>query len=258
MNTRRLTTAGVALVAAMSFGLAGCSGNASTGGATDSSPSASSAAPQLEPSEELSAAAQKLNQDTAKTTFTMAGVTGTGAVDPTAKKLRMTMNLGAGNQSIKTEMIVLSNDVYLRLDGVPNLSGKWLHVDATKLAAGNQLRQMSSGDPVGATNLLSSVTDVQRVGEHSFQGTLDFTKSPTVDKRALQTLGDKAKAVPFTAKTDEQGRLTELTVDMDSVQAGLGELKATYSDFGTPVTVEKPAASEVEEASADVLRSFGG
>jgi hypothetical protein len=254
MNTRRLTTAGIALVAAVSFGLVGCSSSDSTGGA-ESTPSA---APQLEPREELRAAAEKLNQDTAKVNFTMTGVTGNGAVDPVAKKLQMSMNLGTGGQSMKMDMRVLSTDVYLRMDGMPNLPDKWLHVDATKLAAGNQLRQMSSGDPVGVNNLLDGVAEVQRAGEHSFQGTLDFTKSPTVDQESLKVLGDKAKSVPFTAKTDEQGRLSELTVDMDSVQAGLGELKATYSDFGAPVNVEKPAASEIEEAPADVLRSFGG
>jgi hypothetical protein len=256
MNTRRLTTTGVALVAAVGFGLAGCNSNGSTGGAAD--PTASATTQQLEPREELTAAAQKLNKDTAKINFEMAGFTGNGAIDPAGKKLRMTMNVGAGGQSMKMEMMALNTDVYLKLDGVPNLAGKWLHADASKLASASQLRQLSGGDPIGANNLLNGVTDVQRVSEHSYKGTLDFTKSPTVDQNAVQTLGEKAKKVPFTAETDEQGRLSELTVDLQSIQPALGQMKATYSDFGAAVNVEKPAASEVEEMPADVLRSFGG
>jgi hypothetical protein len=254
MKPRRLTTAGIALLAAVSLGLAGCANNDSTSGA-ESTPSAT---PQLEPREELAAALQKLGQDTAKVAFNMTGFTGTGAIDPAAKKMQLNGSVGVGSQAIKLDMVVLGDDVYLKMAGLPTASDKWLHIDATKLAAGNQLRQMSSGDPIGANNLLNGVVDVQRAGEHSFQGTLDFTKSPTVTEESLKVLGDKAKAVPFAAKTDEQGRLTELTVDMDSIQAGMGELKATYSDFGAPVNVEKPAASEVEEATDDVLRTFGG
>jgi hypothetical protein len=257
MNTRCLTTAGVALVAAISFGLAGCSSNGSTGGTADPTASATSAAPQAEPREELAAAVEKLGTDTAKVDFAMTGVTGSGAVDPAAKKMQMTMTVAAGNQSLKTAMIALDTDLYLRMDGVPNVSGKWLHVDAADLGAGNQLRQWSSGDPIGANNLLSGMADVQRVAEHSFKGTLDFTKSTTVDQKSLSALGDKAKAVPFTAETDEQGRLTELTIDLDSVQAGLGQMRATYSDFGAPVTVEKPAG-QIQEAPAELLRTFGG
>jgi hypothetical protein len=258
MNTRRLTTTGVALVAAIGFGLGGCSSNGSTGGAADPTASATSAASQVEPREELAAAVEKLNDDTAKVTFAMTGFNGTGAIDPAGQKMRLSGEAGLGSQVLKIDMMTLGQDIYMKLDGLPMASDKWQHIDATKLAAGNQLRQMSSGDPIGANNLLKAIADVQRVDEHSFKGTLDFTKSPTVDQQALQALGDKAKAVPFTARTDEQGRLTELTVDMQSIQPGLAPLKATYSDFGAPVDVEKPAASEVEEATDDVLRAFGG
>ncbi|HEX7744324.1 MAG TPA: hypothetical protein VF462_03535 [Micromonosporaceae bacterium] len=255
MNTRRLTTTGVALVAALSLGLTGCN-DGSTGGTAGPAASASSAAPKLEPREELSAAARKLSESTAKIDFGMTGFTGNGVVDPATKKLQMAMNVGVGNQAMKMDIRAVDQDFYLRLEGVPNLSGKWLHIDSSKLPAGSQLQRMRAGDPLGANNLMAGVTEVQRTGEGSLKGTLDLTKSPTADKDAMKMLGDKAKSVPFTAEIDEQGRLTELVIDMESVHAGLGQMKTTYSDFGVPVTVETPAASEVQEAPAELVKGF--
>jgi hypothetical protein len=257
MNTRRLTTAGVALVAAIGFALAGCSSNGSTGGAAAEPTASATSAAQLEPREELAAAIEKLNDETVKVTFAMTGFSGTGALDPAGQKMRLSAETGLGSQIVKINMITLGQDVYMKLDGLPMASDKWQHIDATKLGNGNQLRQMSSGDPIGANNLLKGIADVQRTGEDSFQGTLDFTKAST-DPKTVEALGDKVKAVPFTARTDGQGRLTQLTVDMQSIQPGLGPIKATYSDYGVPVDVEKPAASEVEEATDEVLRTFGG
>jgi hypothetical protein len=257
MNTRRLTTTGVALVAALSLGLTGCGNSGSGGGTASPSASASSAAPTLAPRDELTAAVQKLNEETVKVNFAMTGFSGQGAMDPAAKKMRISGNLGLGGEAMKMDMIVLGEDIYLKMDGLATMSDKWQHIDASKLPAGSQLRQMSGGDPVGANNLLSGVTEVRRVGEGRYQGTLDATKSTAADPEALRVFGDKAKAVPFTASLDERGRLTELTVDMQSLHQSLGQMKTTYSDFGVPVSVEKPAAGQIEEAPAELLRAFG-
>jgi hypothetical protein len=257
MNSRRLTNGGVALVAAFTFGLAGCSSDGSTDGSAGPTAGATSAASQVEAREELAAAVEKLDDDTAKVTFTTAGFSGSGAIDRTGQKTRFTGETSVGSQVMKINMMALGRDVYLKVDGLPMASDKWMHLDATRLGAGNLLRRISSGDPIGANNLLKDVADVQRVDQHNFKGTIDFTKAPNADQQVLQALGDNAKAIPFTARTDEQGRLTELTVDLQSIQPGLGPFKSTYSDFGAPVDVEKPAASEVEEATDDVLRMFG-
>lgn len=260
MNTRRMTTAGVALVAAFGLGLAGCGNDASNGsaGPSASATSATSAAPEPSPLEALSAAAQKLNEQPFKIDFAMTGVNGKGAVDPTTKKLQMTMGIGAGNQAMSFDLLAVEEEFYLRLKNVPQTSGKWLHINARKLADNSQLGMMRSGDPLGTNNLIQGVSDVERNGEGSYQGTLDLTKSTSASAQSLKTLGDKAKAVPFTAKVDEEGRLTEFVVDLESLQAGMGQMKTTYSEFGTPVTVERPPASEVQEAPADVLRALGG
>jgi hypothetical protein len=259
MNTRRLATTGVALVAALSLGVAGCGTNNGTetpaGGA---STSASAAAPQDDALNELTAAAQKLNQDTVKMTMAMSGLNASGAMDPAAKNAKMTMEMGDAGQTMKMDVLVMGQDFYLNMTGVPGMSGKWLHLDSSTLPAGSGLDLMPDGDPGGANNMVKGVVDVKKAGDNAFTGTIDLTKAATANKQSLAVLGDKAKAVPFSAKTDEQGRLVELTVDMSAVQSGLTPLKTTYSDFGTPVSVQKPAASEIQEAPEALRKALGG
>jgi hypothetical protein len=258
MNTRRLATTGVALVAALSLGVAGCGTNTGTETPSGSASTSSSAAAPQGALDELTAAAQKLNQDTVKMTMAMAGLNATGAMDPTAKNAKMSMEMGTDGQTMKMDVLVVGPDLYLNMTGVPGMSGKWLHLDSSKLPNGSGLDLMPGGDPGGANNMVKGVVDVQKDGERGFKGTIDLTKATTANKQSIDVLGDKAKAVPFTAKTDEQGRLVELTVDMSAIQAGLTPLKTTYSDFGTTVSVQKPPASQVQEAPEALIKGLGG
>ncbi|MFD0822971.1 hypothetical protein ACFQ0D_32665, partial [Micromonospora zhanjiangensis] len=210
-----------------------------------------------DPRQELAAAATKLGSDTVKVKMSMAGgLNGSGAMDPAAKKAQMAMNVSAGAQSIKMDIVMLDKDLYLKITGMPNMSNKWMHVDASKVKAGSSLDVMPGGDPAGASKMINSVVDVQRDGEHRFKGTLDLTKAQSANAAALSALGDKAKAVPFTATVDGQGRLTDLTVQMSTLQPGVGDLKTSYSDFGAPVSVNKPPAGQTTEAPSELLNLF--
>jgi hypothetical protein len=247
-QTRRLATASLGLVAALSFGLGGCgtsddkSGTAAptAGGSPTVSATAESAV------DALTAAAEKLNDDTVKVSMTTTGVTSEAQMDPKANKAAVTMTVAAQGRSTNINIVVLDKDVYMKVPGLPNVGNKWMHVDAAKLA-GSSFDIMPQGDPSGANNLIKGVVDVQRDGDNSFKGTLDLTKSPTANKASVQVLGEKAKA-----------RLTGLTVDMSVLDPSLEPLKTTYSGFGSPVTVEQPPASQVVEAPDSVLKTLGG
>jgi hypothetical protein len=259
MMTRRLTVSGLALVTALSFGVAGCknTGTDSAGPAGGASATATSAAPQQDPKEALTAAAGKLGKDTVKVTMKMSGgLDATGAMDPTARKAQLAMNMSAGGQSLKMNVVMVDKDIYLKMTGVPSMPKKWMHIDAAKVKAGGTLDVMPEGDPAGAAKMMNAVVDVQRNGEHGFKGTLDLTKTPSANAAALKTLGDKVKAVPFTATVDDQGRLTDMTVQMSALQPGAGDLKTTYSDFGSPVSIAKPPASQTMEAPKELLGIF--
>jgi hypothetical protein len=253
---RRLTTTGLGLVAALTLGVAGCAKTTGDSATAPTSSPTSAAAPESAV-DSLTAAAETLNNDTVTVTLDTTGLTTQGKLDPKANKATMTMNVTAQGKSTKIEIVTLDKDVYLKVPGTPNIGDKWMHVDVAKLA-GTNFDIMPQGDPAGANNLVKSVVDAQRDGDRGFKGTLDLTKSPTVNKTSIQVLGDKAKAVPFTATTDEQGRLTGLTIDLSAIEPALGTLKTTYSDFGAPVTVTQPAASETVEAPDSLLKALGG
>lgn len=258
MRNRRLAIAGLALAATL--GLTGCG---PLDGQAQPGTGAPAAAEQADPAAALTAAAQKLGEQSLRFDMEMIGaITASGAADPKAGNAQMSMDMGALGKGNKIELRKVGKDLYLKFGGAAGQllssgeSGKpWMHVDASKLPAGSSFNMMSPDDPAGTKAMISAMTKVERVGERGFKGTLDLAKSPTYNKKgALGALG-AAAVVPFTASTDDQGRLVELTLDMSSMTAatgasaapGGGKMKTTYSDFGTAVSVEAPPAAEVGE-----------
>jgi hypothetical protein len=252
MRIRPLTIAGVALVAAI--GLAGCGPTEDK--ASPPAPVATTTKP-ADASTELAAAATKLSAQSMRVKMTMGGgVSMSGVADSTAQTADMTMNLGA--QAGDMRMVRIGKDVWMKFGGaMAQLTGgkKWLHMDMQQLDSGT----LGSSDPAQAAKTLQAAANVQRIGDHGFKGTLDLTKSPGLaGKNAAKELGDKGKAVPFTATTDDQGRLVAMTVDMTTLAAEAGTLKSTYSDFGTKVAVKAPPKSDVTEMPKDLAGLVNG
>jgi hypothetical protein len=116
-------------------------------------------------------------------------------------------------------------------------------------------------DPVNTAALLSSTTDVHATGGNSYAGTLDLTKAAGlagVDQVTIDGYGTAAQKVPFTAGLDGQGRLSVLTIDLPAVGGQqVQPIEALYTDYDAPVTVQRPAASEVTEAPDSLYKSLG-
>jgi hypothetical protein len=261
MRTRRLTTAGLGAFAALALGLAGCAADDNTGSGTSggATPGAATSAPAAgAAASKLAAAAQKLNDDTVTARLESAGITSTSAVDPKGDKASATMTITSTTGSADFAVRAVGDDVYIQADGLPNVqAGKWLHIDGTK-AAGSSFDLIPDGDAAGAGRFLDTVADANETSPGSFSGTLDLTKMPTGSNGvSVNALGDKAKAVPFTASVDDQGRLTTLAIDMSAIDTKLGTLKTTYSDFGKPVSVEAPAAADTVEPDPQLLKLLG-
>ncbi|MEU9509499.1 hypothetical protein AB0D32_24830 [Micromonospora sp. NPDC048170] len=256
MNTRRLTTTGVALVAALTLGLTGCATERDTdtpagnGGATGAAPASSAPA---EARAELTAAAQKLSQQSVKMQLKSSVVNGSGVMDPATKSGDMTMKMGPEGTF---RILMIGNDAYLKITGMEGMPKKWMHMDATKLGKSGQLNLMPEGDPGGAKQMIDSVVDVEKTAPGHYSGILDYTRTKAEDK-SIQALGDKAKAVPFTARVDDQGRLVEFAIDTQVLHESLGTMITTYSDFGAPVTVQKPPASDTQAAPQELIESLG-
>jgi hypothetical protein len=99
--------------------------------------------------------------------------------------------------------------------------------------------------------------DAKRVDDRHYTVTLDLTQtnSSSVSQKVLTELGDKAKAIPATVTLDDQGRLSEFAIDLSAADA-TASVKVTYSDFGTPVTVNPPAKSDTVEAPQTLYDLF--
>lgn len=259
MRNRQATIAGLAVAAVL--GLSGCTG----GGDKPQAPGGPATAPSTagrtastavatDAKGALTAAAARLGEESMKVSQDMSGALSmSGVMDPRAGTARMSLELGAGGAAGVFELIKINNDLYLRGKLVDGDGTKpWKHVDAAKLARGSTFDIMPADDPTGAAALVAATTAVERSGERGFTGTLDLTKAPRYSQGNLKQLGAKATKVPFTAATDAQGRLTELTLDLAGLGPGVGKIKSTFSDFGTPVAVEPPPSTQIGELPADL------
>jgi hypothetical protein len=86
---------------------------------------------------------------------------------------------------------------------------------------------------------------------------VDLTQSTGLsapDASVLPLLGDAARAVPFQAILDEQGRILSLLIGLDATGKPLSTI--TISDYGTSVAVTKPVPTEVIKAPASVYGVF--
>jgi hypothetical protein len=247
----RVFAAGIGVLAAATFALAGCG----TKAPEDASPPPTSSAPQVPAKAALASAFKKLEQQSFKAEQTMDGLVsmkGTSAMDPAAKKADVTIETGVGDTKIKVVMRSLNNEIWVKMSGVPGLADKWMHVPADKVKKGSSL------DPYkfDTSQLSNALVSAERDGASGFKGTMDVTVSGSLGEDAVKQLGDKAKAVPFTATVDGQGRVSQFTLDMNSVVPGMGSMKTIYSGYGDPVTVSPPPASEVIEMPAQLIESF--
>ncbi|NUR50729.1 MAG: LppX_LprAFG lipoprotein [Hamadaea sp.] len=238
--------------------VAGC--NADKGTATDSSsPSAapSSSVPKTAAKDALAAAADKTNGTSYRLRVGMNGmmtVSGLGNVETMSKKYDMDMTVDMGSSKLTMQTVVVDTDMYIKIKGMPGLPSQWMKVSTSKIKPGSQLDPNTQNLVTMADWVVSAEWD----GEYAVKGTLDMSKSPTATEQAKQQLGDKAKAVPFTATIDRNGYLTGMTLDMNAMMPGTGSMTASYSNFGEPVTVTVPPANQVTPMPAELIAAMGG
>src|SRR5215212_5954505 len=137
MRNRRLTIAGVALVAAL--GLAGCGPEEEATGTTANEQATKPA----DPAAELAAAATKLSTESLKVKMEMAaGLNAEGVANADGTQADMTMTMAMGGEDTKIAMRKVGDDIYVKFDGalgsmLGGKSGKWMHADASKLPEGS-------------------------------------------------------------------------------------------------------------------------
>jgi hypothetical protein len=237
------------------------SGNSAAGGGASASPAA-------DPLVVLTASITKAKGTSSK--FTLSGqvgpvtTDGSGLMDTATRSESVTLTVTTPAKAIHEQVTMVGTDIYLKMDlPIPSIeAGKWMHVDITRLKS---LASLGLGDPSDPTNLSTyakEIVTVQQTSPGQYQGTLDITKAPLPSLTAalLAQAGDALKSVPFTATTDDQGRLTSMTVQMPSLGAGIppSTTKVGFSDFGTPVNVQAPPAAQTQEAPDMLYQVLGG
>ncbi|WDZ86852.1 hypothetical protein [Micromonospora cathayae] len=207
--------------------------------------------------------------------FTMAGgeLNGAGKVHMPTKSAEMTMTGGDASDDLAMEMhlVFIDTDTWVKIQfsgamatAAPgNLnSGKYQHLDRSRIKGVKDLEfDFADVDPAGSEALTKAITEVRKTGEGMYAGTLDATKatgSDVLDAETVKALAGQASAVPFTAKLDAQGRLTEFGIEVPAAGTAKAQnLLITYSDYGATTPVQQPPADQVVEASDDVYKMFG-
>jgi LppX_LprAFG lipoprotein len=267
MRTRRLTGLGLGMMATVALGVAGCTADNATPGAsasaeTPSAPASSGAADPAAASA-LASATAALGTTSFKVTLTSGpGVKLTGFVDAPGNKGTGTLAITGPNANIQVKTLLVDQDLYVQVPGITK-AGTWTHVDVARLPEGaNVGLRPGQIDPANTAKVLTSTTDVQQVDSRSYKGTLDLTKVAGitgVDKVTVDGLGAAAQNVPFTAGLDDQGRLSALTIQLPAANGKQSPpVEVLYTDYGTPVTAERPAATAITEAPDNLYTSLGG
>nr|WP_296076216.1 hypothetical protein [uncultured Actinoplanes sp.] len=194
------------------------------------------------------------------------GVTINGVLDPVKKAYDVkvvTVQAGKGFKlTVNDSTKVLKEGTWVKisfspanLQGLPKMPKKWMKVDLSKVKnAKDSLLQYdeNAADPGSTQLVVANAVDVQDAGAGKYTGTTDLTKttdSGIAEEETLTALGDKAKAVPFTA-TVAGGHLVSLVVDVPAA----GKTKAykytvAYAGFGATATPTAPAAGEQTAAT---------
>ncbi|MFG2040522.1 hypothetical protein [Dactylosporangium sp. NPDC048998] len=246
---------------------AACGGKSDNSDAAPAASGSTSAAasPEADARTELANAFNKLNGVTMAYSMTTesgtAGITKlTGSSDPATRANSGSMTITAQGQEITAEIITVGTDLYLKLGlPIPGLDPKkWMYVDGSKTSL-SKLGLGNPDDPTNVKGLTDAIATVERTGAGAFKGTIDMTKRnlPASSAALIQEMGDAAKSVPFEATVGAEGYVASLTVKMP----GAGQVPATtatttFSDFGKPVSISKPAAADVQPAPAALLSQF--
>ncbi|MCW3838752.1 hypothetical protein ONA70_01390 [Micromonospora yasonensis] len=208
--------------------------------------------------------------------FTMsgAGSTAEGQVHEPSQSAEMRMTIGdpSSDLMMKLDLIHAKPDSWVKLElggkaassvpGAQKLNlGKYQHLDQTRIKGNRALGfDFDRLDPAGSAVLTQGVTEVRQTGEGAYAGTVDISKAAeagSLDPAVITALGAQAKTVPFTAKVDPQGRLSELVLQVPAAgQAAAQDIKITYSDYGNATAAQKPPADQVVEAPPEFYNLF--
>jgi hypothetical protein len=183
-----------------------------------------------------------------------------GSVDPARKAASIVATSG----DLEVDEVVDDGQVWLKMDLGKDANSQlgitgdqWMRLEPAKLTANNNLPiQSDASDPIDMKGIFAAAADVKRINDTTFSGTLDLTAITghnTPDPDEVAQAGAAATKTPFTVTTDDQGRISNLTVDTSGFDPDLG-VRVDYSDYGAGTPVTDPASTS--EAPDSVYTVF--
>jgi len=253
VKNRRLVTIGIIGAAVLSLGLTGCGPKTDGASGTPATTSAAGMAPK----DVLVKAVKSLNDNPYTFAVKAPDTNFDGAIDTAGKNLSLKVTSESDGSKVTFDILAVAAKRYLKITGMEALGvpAKWLRLDFDKLGKKTAREMFSTDDPANLVSFADAIVTAERTGEGAYKGTVDLTKATNSilsDDAVVKLLGDKAKAAPFTATVDAQGRLTHATVTADAKTT----IDATFSKIGTKPTIAAPPANQVVDAPASVYDLF--
>jgi hypothetical protein len=258
---------GAGALVTLALGVTACGSGANT--AATYHPAASPSPTPSTAKDALTASIDQLGSASYNVTANAGGVTGAGAVDATAEEayLNLVTPIGSGRK-LKMNTVATGGKVYLLMDaGIANkpmhLNPKtWLLIDPAKLGkdVALPLDTADLADPLDLYGLNQGVVSVYRTDATHLAGLIDLTRTGGVsspDSTEIAKAGAAAKAVPFTATLDDQGRLIAFTVNGAKISKAL-QFTIVLSHYGAASAVSAPATSSVTNASSSIYSLLNG
>jgi hypothetical protein len=209
------------------------------------------------------------------------GLTGDGAYDADAKRLRMSLSVPVGTGSPTPLELVTDGAsglvLYVRVPFLAALlpQGKsWVEVDVERAAHAQgldlgQLLQTGRSSPAQLLAALAHSKDSQKLGTETVDGVRTTHYRATIDPRDALTDGVPAKTrkqleqalgktdlapVPVDVWVGDDGLVRRLRVELPQLAgADGGTFTEELTGYGEPVTVELPPAATVVDASSGKL-----
>jgi hypothetical protein len=260
---RRLAVAGLAVLACTTFATAAC--------ATKPSTPTTPTTPAKAPVDVLNDAVAKTKGQSFKYTLKYGtNFTGDGAQDAAGTSATSNVSYvdAATGLGIKAKVVRVGDSLYVKLDlggltaavpGLATLGDKWLSLDKKRIGTSGLASGITpGGDSNTAEAYLKGVTKAERVSDTEIKGTIDLSKSAPslVPATEIAKLSADTKVVPFTATLDDQGRIAKIVISMPKVSTfPAQDLTTTFTDYGSTVTVTKPADADTV-AAPDMIYTF--
>lgn len=285
---RRFVT-GVALATGLALSLTGCLGGAGekVGEAGENL--------RLTAAQVLGKAAEKTGQlDTFAADMSMK-MTGTGQgtvsftgqmqyqVKPDLAYAMKFDDMSVGGQTMAgMEQRLVGRTMYMKMPAMPQLGGgnaakPWLKISLDELGRQSGLnidqllQQSQQMDPVQNTKMLTASKDVREVGKETVDGveTTHYTGTYRVEDAVAQLPADQQDAIrktygqlgmddmKFDLWVDDQQLPRKMAMKSQQTASGVLDMTITYRDFGKPVNIAEPPASQVTDFS-EMMRNLGG